>query len=154
MWWGWRGAWVPLGVRTTWGLPTVMAACTLPADTLHSRGQHLCVCVCLQNTLHTKNVKLNVFMSVVLLTFFFFKSECDISPLPPLLYIRHDGYSQQYPGMPYGMHPSGMYPQQQVRDNSVCTQHSLSLTVRWKYNRFTVFTVTSCIYDNVPTCYG
>ncbi|XP_071394447.1 AT-rich interactive domain-containing protein 1B-like, partial [Centroberyx affinis] len=26
---------------------------------------------------------------------------------------RHDGYSQQYPGMPYGMHPSGMYPQQQ-----------------------------------------
>ncbi|XP_062325531.1 AT-rich interactive domain-containing protein 1B-like [Osmerus eperlanus] len=26
---------------------------------------------------------------------------------------RHDGYGQQYPGMPYGMHPSGMYPQQQ-----------------------------------------
>nr|XP_046269942.1 AT-rich interactive domain-containing protein 1B-like isoform X2 [Scatophagus argus] len=26
---------------------------------------------------------------------------------------RHDGYSQQYPGLPYGMHPSGMYPQQQ-----------------------------------------
>ncbi|KAM9842398.1 AT-rich interactive domain-containing protein 1B-like [Aulostomus maculatus] len=26
---------------------------------------------------------------------------------------RHDGYSQQYPSMPYGMHPSGMYPQQQ-----------------------------------------
>ncbi|XP_041669109.1 AT-rich interactive domain-containing protein 1B-like isoform X4 [Cheilinus undulatus] len=26
---------------------------------------------------------------------------------------RHDGYSQQFPGMPYGMHPSGMYPQQQ-----------------------------------------
>uniref|UniRef100_A0A8C3FZB8 AT-rich interaction domain 1B n=1 Tax=Cyclopterus lumpus TaxID=8103 RepID=A0A8C3FZB8_CYCLU len=26
---------------------------------------------------------------------------------------RHDGYSQQYPNMPYGMHPSGMYPQQQ-----------------------------------------
>ncbi|XP_040916242.1 AT-rich interactive domain-containing protein 1B-like isoform X3 [Toxotes jaculatrix] len=25
----------------------------------------------------------------------------------------HDGYGQQYPGMPYGMHPSGMYPQQQ-----------------------------------------
>ncbi|KAF3701377.1 AT-rich interactive domain-containing protein 1B [Channa argus] len=25
---------------------------------------------------------------------------------------RHD-YGQQYPGMPYGMHPSGMYPQQQ-----------------------------------------
>ncbi|KAK6304285.1 hypothetical protein J4Q44_G00248710 [Coregonus suidteri] len=27
--------------------------------------------------------------------------------------LRHDGYGQQYPGMPYGMHPSGMYPQQQ-----------------------------------------
>ncbi|XP_068608159.1 AT-rich interactive domain-containing protein 1B [Brachionichthys hirsutus] len=26
---------------------------------------------------------------------------------------RHDGYGQQYPGVPYGMHPSGMYPQQQ-----------------------------------------
>ncbi|KAM4542520.1 AT-rich interactive domain-containing protein 1B-like isoform 1-T1 [Odontesthes bonariensis] len=26
---------------------------------------------------------------------------------------RHEGYSQQYPSMPYGMHPSGMYPQQQ-----------------------------------------
>ncbi|XP_015243253.1 PREDICTED: AT-rich interactive domain-containing protein 1B-like [Cyprinodon variegatus] len=26
---------------------------------------------------------------------------------------RHDGYGQQYPSMPYGMHPSGMYPQQQ-----------------------------------------
>ncbi|XP_077396183.1 AT-rich interactive domain-containing protein 1B isoform X3 [Festucalex cinctus] len=26
---------------------------------------------------------------------------------------RHDGYSPQYPGMPYGMHPSGMYQQQQ-----------------------------------------
>ncbi|XP_034713991.1 AT-rich interactive domain-containing protein 1B-like isoform X2 [Etheostoma cragini] len=26
---------------------------------------------------------------------------------------RHDGYSQQYPSMTYGMHPSGMYPQQQ-----------------------------------------
>ncbi|KAM3871321.1 AT-rich interactive domain-containing protein 1B-like [Diretmus argenteus] len=26
---------------------------------------------------------------------------------------RHDGYGQQYPGMSYGMHPSGMYPQQQ-----------------------------------------
>lgn len=26
---------------------------------------------------------------------------------------RHDGYGQQY-GMPYGMHPSGMYPQQQA----------------------------------------
>ncbi|KAM3595043.1 uncharacterized protein V6R79_017505 [Siganus canaliculatus] len=26
---------------------------------------------------------------------------------------RHDGYSQQYPSMPYGMHPSGMYQQQQ-----------------------------------------
>nr|XP_057945828.1 AT-rich interactive domain-containing protein 1B isoform X1 [Doryrhamphus excisus] len=26
---------------------------------------------------------------------------------------RHDGYSSQYPGMPYGMHPSGMYQQQQ-----------------------------------------
>ncbi|XP_074547704.1 AT-rich interactive domain-containing protein 1B-like isoform X4 [Halichoeres trimaculatus] len=26
---------------------------------------------------------------------------------------RHDGYGQQFPGMPYGMHPSGMYPQQQ-----------------------------------------
>ncbi|TSM77400.1 AT-rich interactive domain-containing protein 1B [Bagarius yarrelli] len=25
---------------------------------------------------------------------------------------RHDGYGQQYPGMPYGVHPSGMYPQQ------------------------------------------
>lgn len=35
--------------------------------------------------------------------------------LPPLLCFRHDGYSQQYPSMPYGMHPSGMYPQQQVR---------------------------------------
>ncbi|KAF3844698.1 hypothetical protein F7725_007861 [Dissostichus mawsoni] len=31
----------------------------------------------------------------------------------PLLCFRHDGYSQQYPSMPYGMHPSGMYPQQQ-----------------------------------------
>lgn len=29
---------------------------------------------------------------------------------------RHDGYSQQYPSMPYGMHPSGMYSQQQVRN--------------------------------------
>ncbi|XP_034015252.1 AT-rich interactive domain-containing protein 1B [Thalassophryne amazonica] len=27
---------------------------------------------------------------------------------------RHDGYSQQYPSMPYGMHPLGMYPQQQA----------------------------------------
>uniref|UniRef100_A0A4W5KCA9 AT-rich interaction domain 1B n=1 Tax=Hucho hucho TaxID=62062 RepID=A0A4W5KCA9_9TELE len=27
--------------------------------------------------------------------------------------LRHEGYGQQYPGMPYGMHPSGMYPQQQ-----------------------------------------
>ncbi|XP_041703392.1 AT-rich interactive domain-containing protein 1B isoform X3 [Coregonus clupeaformis] len=26
---------------------------------------------------------------------------------------RHEGYGQQYPGMPYGIHPSGMYPQQQ-----------------------------------------
>ncbi|XP_049596516.1 AT-rich interactive domain-containing protein 1B isoform X2 [Syngnathus scovelli] len=26
---------------------------------------------------------------------------------------RHDGYSPQYPGMPYGMHPSGMYQQPQ-----------------------------------------
>nr|XP_029544211.1 AT-rich interactive domain-containing protein 1B-like [Oncorhynchus nerka] len=26
---------------------------------------------------------------------------------------RHEGYAQQYPGMSYGMHPSGMYPQQQ-----------------------------------------
>ncbi|CAG10728.1 unnamed protein product, partial [Tetraodon nigroviridis] len=26
---------------------------------------------------------------------------------------RNDGYGQQYPSMPYGMHPSGMYPQQQ-----------------------------------------
>ncbi|XP_065822147.1 AT-rich interactive domain-containing protein 1B isoform X3 [Labrus bergylta] len=26
---------------------------------------------------------------------------------------RHDGYSQQFPAMPYGMHPTGMYPQQQ-----------------------------------------
>ncbi|XP_061598814.1 AT-rich interactive domain-containing protein 1B isoform X3 [Cololabis saira] len=26
---------------------------------------------------------------------------------------RHDGYGQQYPSMPYGMHSSGMYPQQQ-----------------------------------------
>uniref|UniRef100_A0A665W4A4 AT-rich interactive domain-containing protein 1B-like n=1 Tax=Echeneis naucrates TaxID=173247 RepID=A0A665W4A4_ECHNA len=26
---------------------------------------------------------------------------------------RHESYSQQYPSMPYGMHPSGMYPQQQ-----------------------------------------
>ncbi|XP_068194386.1 AT-rich interactive domain-containing protein 1B-like isoform X3 [Antennarius striatus] len=26
---------------------------------------------------------------------------------------RHDGYGQQYPGIPYGMHPSGIYPQQQ-----------------------------------------
>ncbi|XP_058470891.1 AT-rich interactive domain-containing protein 1B-like isoform X4 [Solea solea] len=26
---------------------------------------------------------------------------------------RHDGYGQQYPSMPYGIHPSGMYPQQQ-----------------------------------------
>uniref|UniRef100_A0A8C7JQ63 AT-rich interaction domain 1B n=1 Tax=Oncorhynchus kisutch TaxID=8019 RepID=A0A8C7JQ63_ONCKI len=27
---------------------------------------------------------------------------------------RHEGYGQQYPGMSYGMHPSGMYPQQQM----------------------------------------
>ncbi|KAM8833554.1 AT-rich interactive domain-containing protein 1B isoform 1-T1 [Synchiropus picturatus] len=26
---------------------------------------------------------------------------------------RHDGYSQQYPSMPYGIHPSGMYQPQQ-----------------------------------------
>ncbi|KAF7658778.1 hypothetical protein LDENG_00007390 [Lucifuga dentata] len=26
---------------------------------------------------------------------------------------RHEGFGQQYPSMPYGMHPSGMYPQQQ-----------------------------------------
>ncbi|KAM4541350.1 AT-rich interactive domain-containing protein 1B-like isoform 1-T1 [Fundulus diaphanus] len=26
---------------------------------------------------------------------------------------RHDGYGQQYPSISYGMHPSGMYPQQQ-----------------------------------------
>uniref|UniRef100_A0AAY4DMU0 ARID domain-containing protein n=1 Tax=Denticeps clupeoides TaxID=299321 RepID=A0AAY4DMU0_9TELE len=26
---------------------------------------------------------------------------------------RHDGYGQQYPAMPYGVHPSGMFPQQQ-----------------------------------------
>ncbi|MEQ2202649.1 hypothetical protein XENOCAPTIV_010847, partial [Xenoophorus captivus] len=26
---------------------------------------------------------------------------------------RHDGYGQQYPSMPYGMHPCGIYPQQQ-----------------------------------------
>ncbi|KAJ8387807.1 hypothetical protein AAFF_G00149560, partial [Aldrovandia affinis] len=26
---------------------------------------------------------------------------------------RHEGYSQQYPSMPYGAHPSGMFPQQQ-----------------------------------------
>ncbi|XP_026857281.2 AT-rich interactive domain-containing protein 1B isoform X1 [Electrophorus electricus] len=26
---------------------------------------------------------------------------------------RHDNYGQQYPAMPYGVHPSGMYPQQQ-----------------------------------------
>lgn len=30
---------------------------------------------------------------------------------------RNDGYGQQYPSMPYGMHPSGMYPQQQVRQS-------------------------------------
>lgn len=34
----------------------------------------------------------------------------------PLVCFRHDGYSQQYPTMPYGMHPSGMYSQQQVRN--------------------------------------
>ncbi|CDQ68121.1 unnamed protein product [Oncorhynchus mykiss] len=28
--------------------------------------------------------------------------------------LRHEGYGQQYPGMSYGMHPSGMYPQQQM----------------------------------------
>uniref|UniRef100_A0A8C8C1W0 ARID domain-containing protein n=1 Tax=Oncorhynchus tshawytscha TaxID=74940 RepID=A0A8C8C1W0_ONCTS len=27
--------------------------------------------------------------------------------------LRHEGYGQQYPGMSYGMHHSGMYPQQQ-----------------------------------------
>ncbi|XP_076155755.1 AT-rich interactive domain-containing protein 1B-like isoform X3 [Alosa pseudoharengus] len=26
---------------------------------------------------------------------------------------RHEGYGQHYPGMPYGVHPSGMFPQQQ-----------------------------------------
>ncbi|KAM7376544.1 hypothetical protein PAMP_006271 [Pampus punctatissimus] len=34
-------------------------------------------------------------------------------PYGPGFDRRHDGYGQQYPGMPYGMHPSGMYPQQQ-----------------------------------------
>lgn len=38
----------------------------------------------------------------------------DIFLLPPLYNIRHDGYGQQYPSITYGMHPSGMYPQQQV----------------------------------------
>lgn len=41
-----------------------------------------------------------------------------------LLCFRHDGYGQQYPGMPYGMHPSGMYPQQQVRESAlVCSRY-------------------------------
>lgn len=43
--WGWKGVWGLLGVKTTWVLPTVRAACTPPADTLHSRGQHHCVLV-------------------------------------------------------------------------------------------------------------
>ncbi|XP_053191155.1 AT-rich interactive domain-containing protein 1B-like [Scomber japonicus] len=34
-------------------------------------------------------------------------------PYGPGFDRRHDGYGQQYPGMPYGMHPSGMFPQQQ-----------------------------------------
>lgn len=41
-------------------------------------------------------------------------------------YFRHDGYSQQYPGIPYGMHPSGMYPQQQVR-SFICMYSALCL---------------------------
>lgn len=56
-------------------------------------------------------------------------SVSDIFPLPPLLYVRHDGYGQQYPSMPYGMHPSGMYPQQQVRESTA------PVTVRWKKSR-------------------
>lgn len=40
-----------------------------------------------------------------------------ISLVLPLVCFRHDGYSQQYPSMPYGMHPSGMYSQQQVRNH-------------------------------------
>eukprot|EP00066_Takifugu_rubripes_P025203 XP_011614469.1 PREDICTED: LOW QUALITY PROTEIN: AT-rich interactive domain-containing protein 1B-like [Takifugu rubripes] len=43
-------------------------------------------------------------------------SNSESSMYPPSRYPsqqRNDGYSQQYPSMPYGMHPSGMYPQQQ-----------------------------------------
>uniref|UniRef100_A0A674AY35 AT-rich interaction domain 1B n=1 Tax=Salmo trutta TaxID=8032 RepID=A0A674AY35_SALTR len=32
---------------------------------------------------------------------------------------RHEGYAQQYPGMSYGMHPSGMYPQQQRHEGEM-----------------------------------
>lgn len=39
---------------------------------------------------------------------------------------RHDGYSQQYPSMPYGMHPSGMYSQQQVKIVYI-------LTAKWSF---------------------
>ncbi|XP_028250904.1 AT-rich interactive domain-containing protein 1B-like isoform X2 [Parambassis ranga] len=43
-------------------------------------------------------------------------SNCESSMYSPSRYPsqqRHDNYGQQYPSMPYGMHPSGMYPQQQ-----------------------------------------
>lgn len=104
--WGWREIWVLLGVRTTWDLLTVRAACTLQVDTLHSRGQHQCVCIVEDTLLEMSSVS-------------------DIFLVSALLCFRHDGYGQQYPGMPYGMHPSGMYPQQQVRAVSTTViQHS------------------------------
>lgn len=64
--WGWRGTWVLLGVRTTWDLLTVRAACTLPVDTLHSRGQHhsvflrLCVCVCSRVHFKSSQISSNI----------------------------------------------------------------------------------------------
>ena len=48
-----------------------------------------------------------------------------------LLCFRHDGYGQQYPGMPYGMHPSGMYPQQQVRESRLYVVGTFELEVKY-----------------------
>ena len=97
--WEWKETWAPPAVRVTWDPPIARAACTPPVDTPPpSRGE----CAVPYHADPYHNVTLG------------------FKPLTPCrLLPRHDGYGQQYPGMPYGMHPSGMYPQQQVRDGPV-----------------------------------
>lgn len=70
-----------------------------------------------------------------------------ISLLHPLVCFRHDGYSQQYPTMPYGMHPSGMYPQQQVSSYTLNSMNRLKhhfefyLFIYWKNGKSVILSI-------------